>query len=298
MSNLPQQTTVKKFIAEGIKAHAAFKGQWKAAKNAAITAGALFYQARQLYKDGDFGDYLEATLGEEDISRRTIERYIEFTEDILTWAVEANPKLKGDFARAMDVGRKMVMQSPKSFTALLRDGLDELPALGAYNPASYRRRRVGNQIEFSFDDFSKTIQTWTANVDNLKLPDDPAVIDKTIDELEQVLSKLKAQRGPVLNTEDVAKTLSGDETPDSNPTPLPPNPAPQYIAYLCADAPEKMLYMPFTLVAWLQVANGKDTLWFGGFSGFDPSSPIDEDALLEAAWMVKDNNEGHTLKTI
>jgi hypothetical protein len=144
-------TTATKWMQQGITESHNVRKTFAQTKVHAMNAGVFFIKARkELEGTGDFNDFL-ATF-EQNISRPTVYRYIQFTEEALAWVQSQNPSEKNPEA-LLKLAYKAVLQSPKPFVALMRQ-LGEMRKFGEYDAVKYATKKLGTgpqQIEFEFD---------------------------------------------------------------------------------------------------------------------------------------------------
>jgi hypothetical protein len=163
----------------------------------AMNAGVFFIKARkELEGTGDFNDFL-ATF-EQNISRPTVYRYIQFTESAIEWVQAEHPAEKNPDS-LLKLAYKVVLQSPKPFIALMRQ-LGEMRKFGEYDAVKYATKKLngGNaQIEFKFDEllapldhlahFGEDKFTFTYPAGR----DEAEVLDEAIAKTRTVLTRLE-----------------------------------------------------------------------------------------------------------
>jgi hypothetical protein len=149
MSKLAK-TDADKWMQQALAESAKMRHAWQQTKLAALNAGLFFFNARAAV-EGDFNEYLACY--EDKISRTSVYRWIQFYESALEWAAQEKPSLKSKPALLLEYARKMVMQSPKPFVALMRQ-LGEMRKFGEYDSVKYaaqKRLSNGSQLQFEFD---------------------------------------------------------------------------------------------------------------------------------------------------
>jgi len=188
--SLSQTADAAKWMTEGIKQHEVFQVAFGRAKESALNAGFFFLAARQCFKDGAWGEFLLGYTHK--LPRRTVERYVEFAEEVLKCVKEQNPGLVG-LEKLSEAARQMVLQSPKGLVALCRE-LKLMRKFGEYDAVKYRSQKLlgdDKQQEFGFDYFSTALDMLSNENIHIKYPEGK-------DELEAV-KELRAKAQTVIN---------------------------------------------------------------------------------------------------
>jgi hypothetical protein len=145
---LKTQSSADKWMHEGIHFHENFKRTFEVAKEAALNAGIFFKQAQDSCKHGEWESLIEKYAGQ--ISRTTIYRYVDFSEELLGWAKATNPTMVGQ-DKLKAAAMKMALLSPKGYIALCRQ-LEKMRKFGEYDEVKYRMKKLNGagQMEFDF----------------------------------------------------------------------------------------------------------------------------------------------------
>ena len=182
-------------MAQGVTCHERFKRVFEEAKANALKAGYFFSEAQKSVERGDWEPLIERYGGQ--ISRTTIYRYIEFSEEVFAWVRAENPKLIGQ-DKMIAAAQKMVLRSPKGYIALCRQ-LELMRKFGEYDEVKYRMKKLGTkQMEFEFADLAMSIDHLTHLGDahyNFKFPegqDEAAFIEEVETKLETALKRVRA----------------------------------------------------------------------------------------------------------
>lgn len=148
-------TNASKWMQEGITQARRCRDAFEETKIRALNAGVLFAKARQEVGEGEFSIFVARYEDRQETTRTTVYRYIQFSEGVLEWAKAEHPELVNKPEALLKAAYKVVLQSPKSFVALMRQ-LGEMRKFGEYDAVKYATRKLGNgntaQIEFKFDE--------------------------------------------------------------------------------------------------------------------------------------------------
>lgn len=189
--NQLQSTHPTRWIAEGIRAAKEFEGHWISAKLAAMNAGFWFIKARAASGER-FGDLLAAACGDAGFVPRTAYRYMELAEAALAWAEQELGDVSAD--KLQDHARQAVMQSPREFVALLREG-GFMRKFGEYDAVKYNRlkNKQPHQLTFSFRVADEQLDalTETPDLDQLAVPSLTSLHTKLTRGLARVEEALK-----------------------------------------------------------------------------------------------------------
>ena len=160
MTKPTKQSSAAKWMIEGIKQHEEFVSHFQKAKEYALNAGLFFASAREEIADGEWGQFL---IGYDHIVKvRTVQRYVEFAQEVLKWVKTEHPKLVG-MEKLSAAAREMILQSPKGLVALCRE-LKLMRKFGEYDEVKYRTKKLlgtGSQIEFEFAELAASIDVLT-----------------------------------------------------------------------------------------------------------------------------------------
>jgi hypothetical protein len=150
LTKLSESNHPQRWFEEGIKQHEAFQSFFIQAKERALCAGWFFLRARNAL-DRETSFELFCQPYNEQVSFRTVQRYIEFTEACLAWASAEKPALANQSEKLLEFSKKMVLQSPKPMVALCRSLRLMIP-FGEYDAVAHARRKLNGprQIEFDF----------------------------------------------------------------------------------------------------------------------------------------------------
>ena len=207
MSNLPikKNLSAAKYVEHGIQQHQQFVAAFRKAKEHALAAGFLFLAAQDAAGHGDFESVL--LKYEEQCSRRTIYRYIEFAHEVIEWVKLEQPDCPQQ--QLLAVAKAMVMKSPKGYIALCRQ-LQLMRKFGEYDEVKYKTRKLlgdGKQIEFSFEELSAHIKVFTTDF-RITLPDgkdEAAALEELETELENALTNVRSRLGKDNHISDETK---------------------------------------------------------------------------------------------
>jgi hypothetical protein len=201
MNHPATSSNADKWIRNAITESALAKKSFEATKVHALNAGWNFIQAR-IVCERDGSNFTELLAHhEKQISQASAYRYMQFAESALEWAAAEQPSLKGKPAELLKAAYKVVLQSPKPFIALMRQ-LGEMRKFGEYDAVKYATRKLGTgqQIEFSFDKVSSTLDLLTHLGDpNYVMTfgegvDEVAAIEQLEVQFETALEKLRAHK--------------------------------------------------------------------------------------------------------
>lgn len=149
--------TAEQLFVSGIARFEAAFDYARNAKVAAIEAGVSFIRAKSLCKHGQWEELVQRSS--QKISMRQVQRCMEFAVYMLDEARRADPSLTEATLKSAAI--KLVMRSPKPFTALLRE-MKLVTQVGAYDPERHQElerehRMAAVQIEFRFEEFERHV---------------------------------------------------------------------------------------------------------------------------------------------
>lgn len=190
----------EKWFREGIAEHQKFLAAFRSAKEAAFNAGLYFLSAKAAHKHGEFEQF--ADLFREQVSVRSVRRYMEFSTECLEWAKSDRPDLKS-LAKLQDHARALVLQSPKGMVALCRE-LQLMRKFGEYDAVKYARNKTSDrdepQLFFSFEEFESALQPLVRN-------QAPQLKDLAVSSLQKLEADLAAAAATV--REELAQRGTG-----------------------------------------------------------------------------------------
>jgi len=135
---------------EGLKSHTSFLDHQSRAINHAMQAGWCFLQARACLGHGGWSDWCAGY--KDQISGRTIRRYMLFTSRAMERVAQKNPALVEDEEELYRTTKEAVLLSPKELVEVCREvGL--MRKFGEYDAMKYRQRKIEKgpaQLEFDF----------------------------------------------------------------------------------------------------------------------------------------------------
>jgi len=184
---IPALKTHQRHFQAGLEAAKSARGHFRKSWEAMLDAGVYFRQAQETAPDGTFLLMCDQHIAT--ISRRSIYRYIEHAETVLAAAAADRPDLKDDVRALLAHAKTMLVQSPKSMVALLRE-CGEMRKFGEYDAVRYQIRQADPQIRINW---SRTVG-WIDRLSNLStgqiildLPDGKQP-DEALQELETKLT--------------------------------------------------------------------------------------------------------------
>lgn len=185
------------WMAKGIDDHVQFCKAFQSAKVLAARAGWHFLQARRMVGDGLWclfvGSYAET------ISQRSVYRYINFAEALISWARTDHPTIE-DEAKLLELGVCAALKSPVPFTGILRYS-GQMEKLGQYDPDGYTRRKHtkparadGAKLEFDFDGFIQAVDLIARPDPTILQALNPDRLARLETELEEALERVRQYR--------------------------------------------------------------------------------------------------------
>lgn len=196
MSNLPTKNNVcARYIEQALKEHAAAVQAFRNCKERVLKCGFFFREAQANCNHGDFGAVL--LKYEDQISKSSVYKYIDFANEVEAWVKAENPKLEG-MQHILAAGIKMVLQSPKGYIALFRQ-LGEMRKFGEYDEVKYRAKKMlgeSKQLSFSFELLASEFSRYAENDFTVTVPegkDEAEAYEELACKLEATAAKLRAK---------------------------------------------------------------------------------------------------------
>lgn len=175
----------KQHLVQAIRAHDEFTVFFSKSKERALFAGWHFANWMMAHPGATQKELLE-TIADQ-INERTVRRYMEFTSLVLEWAKKAHPRASEE--KLLEFGKMMVMESPKPFTALLREVGQLVNPQFEHDPVKHQEKRFAaenGQLEFAFG--TKTVAVLKA------LPEIGAATWARFDRADLEMAKAKAEQ--------------------------------------------------------------------------------------------------------
>ncbi len=150
-------THYQEFVRKGVDKHIECKVTLDSAKQKAFEAGVAFSKAKALCPEGEWLFTLETYAS--NVSERTVQRYIRFSDECMLWAQTQNPNLI-DQKKLEEKAKALILETAGTFMDLCRD-LGVIAARPANGARDGKGSREPNQRQalFNWDIFDASLMT-------------------------------------------------------------------------------------------------------------------------------------------